>query len=584
MRVLDCFSRRTAVLLLAVAVGSAGCAGTRAKDDEDTVRALTPDVAVSSLGMVAASAPEATSAGRDVLAAGGNAMDAAVAVALALGVADPGDSGLGGGTYILVHMADGRTAAIDGSTPFPLAIDREELISLRAKGVVAAAQMAAVPATLAALDAGREAFGTMSLADLLAPSIAIAENGYATTQFQRAVATQYFEDVLSSDVLRWIILRKGTRLPPVGYRIVRPDLARTLRRIAAGGAAEFYRGSIADEIEADMIRRGGYIRRKDLEMLRIPVRRPVQGTYRGREVLSFPSPGGGGAVIEALNILERFPETLLREDSADRLQVFADACRLATEDNRRATADPNLPEALQDRRNLEKSFAARRATLIVPGKPLPADALEPVPSFSTPDRQTVEISVVDRWGNAVALTQTLYRFYGNKVITRGLGFVYNSGLEAYDPGQQSSVRPHAIMPTDMAPTIVLEDGRPLLVLGSAASTRIAAAIAAVITNVVDRGMGPAEAVAAPRVMWCAGDSNGVTVETMPPVTEAMADALAARGLPVGRRIPLPSPLLTVAADGAVNTVYRDPATGLLTGVGDPRRCGTARGVEAPPAP
>ena len=584
MRWTKTLAGRAAALSLAAVLATAGCTGTRAKDDQDTVRTLAPDVAVSTLGMVAASAPEATTAGRDVLAAGGNAMDAAVAVALALGVADPGDSGLGGATYILVRMADGRTAAIDGSTPFPLAIDREELVSLLAKGVAAAPQMAAVPASLAALDVGTRAFGTMTLPELLAPAIAIAEDGYATTQFQRAVATQYFQDVLSSDVLRWIILRRGTKLPPVGYRIVRPDLARTLRRIAAGGAAEFYRGSIASEIEADMIRRGGYIRRRDLEMLRVPVRRPLHGTYRGLEVLSFPCPGAGGAVIEALNILERFPEKLLRTESADRLQVVAAACRLATEDNRRATADPNLPEPLLDQRHLSKGFAAGRAAQIVPGKPLPASALEAVPSFRTPDRETVEISVVDRWGNAVALTQTLYRFYGNKVITKDLGFVYNSGLEAYNPEQQSSVRPHAIFPTDMAPTIVVKDGRPLLVLGSAASTRIPAVVANVITNVVDRGMAPAEAVEAPRVLWSTGDSDGVTLEIIPPVTPAMADALAARGLPVNKKISLPSPLLTVAADGAANTVYRDPATGTLTGVGDPRRCGSARGVEPPPAP
>ncbi len=562
-------------------VASVGCTGLHGRPDPDTVQALVPHVAVSANGMVAASAREATDAGAEVLAAGGNAMDAAVATALALGVADPGDSGLGGTTYILARMADGRTTAIDGSTPVPCNIDRVELARLARAGATAGPQLAAVPASLAALDLGARRFGTMPLRELLAPAIAIAESGYVTTSFQRAAAGKYLDDVLATDLLRWIILRDGRELPDVGSRIVRPDLARTLRRIAKAGADEFYRGEIASEIEADMIRRGGYIRRRDLAMLKARIRRPVRGNYRGYEVLSFPPPGGGGALIEALNILEQFPPELLREDSADRLQVQAESFRLATEDYHRLNSDPNIPERFQNRSYLGTDFAAERAALITLGRPIPDEAVNPARDFPDLDGQTVQVSVVDRWGNAVSLTQTLNRFYGNKVITDGLGFVYNSSLETSDPESSTLLRPRSIIPTDMAPTIVLRDGKPLLVLGSAASSRIPGAVASVISNVIDRGLSVSEAVTAPRVLWSWGSTTGICIEEIPPITGAIADGFLARGFPLGRRVTLPTTIIDFALDGAVNVVYRDPDTGLLTGLGDPRRCGTARGVAGP---
>ncbi len=559
------------------------CTGVRRGGDEnqDLVRTLVPEVAVSSQGMVAASAEEATAAGAAVLARGGNAMDAAVAVAFALGVADPGDSGLGGATYILVRMADGRSAAVDGSTPIPLAVDREKLTALLDKGAQAGPELCAVPASLAALDVGLHGFGTMKLAEVMQPAIDIAEQGYVVTPFQRAAAEKYITDILATDVLRWIILRDGKEIPPVGERIVRPDLARTLRRIAAGGPAEFYRGGIAAEIEADMVRRGGFVRRRDLARLRVPVLRPLEGTYRGYDVVSFPSPGGGGAVIEELNILERFPEELLRGNSVDRLQLLVEAAHVALDDDRAAKRTLNLPQELQDRHHLEKSFAAARAATIALGRQ--AAGGPSAPTRGTPEMgdQTVQISVVDRWGNAVSLTQTLYRFYGNKVVPKDLGFVYNSGLEFFDPHDPNLLRPHAVFPTDMAPTILVKDGKPLLVLGSAASGRIPGVVTGVISEVVDRGLDGAGAVAAPRVLWSwAANAKGVIIETVPPLTGAMADELAARGMTVARRLVLPAPALKFVGDGAVNAVYRDPATGVLTGLGDARRGYTARGVEA----
>ena len=566
---------------LAVSGFAVSCTGVRGgEEQQDVLRTLDPAVAVSSLGAVASSAPEATAAGTRILAEGGNAMDAAAAVAFALGVADPGDSGLGGCTYILVRMADGRTAAIDGSTPMPLGIDREKLVTMLAQGAQAGPELAAVPASLAALDIGLRRFGTVKLAAALAPAIDIAEQGYTVTSFQRAAVKKYFKEILATEVLRGIALRDGADLYPVGTRLVRPDLVRTMRRIAAGGSAEFYRGAMAAEIEADMIRRGGFIRRADLASLRVPVRKPLVGTYRGVEVIGFPSPGGGGAVVEALNILERFPEKLLRSNSADRLQLLVEAQRLALEDDRLAKKTVNLPESLHSLGHTEKAFAARRAAGITLGTLSAADQAAMRHTVREMGDMTVQISVIDRWGNAVSLTQTLYRFYGCKIVSKDLGFPYNSGLEFYDPTSTDSLRPRAIFPTDMAPTIVVKDGKPLLVLGSAASSRIPGVVSSVISEMVDRGLSGPDAVAAPRALWSVGESaTGAIIETIPPVTDAMADELAERGLVIARRVALPSPMLKFINDGATSAVYRDPATGELTAVGDARRDCSASGVQ-----
>jgi gamma-glutamyltranspeptidase/glutathione hydrolase len=187
--------------------------------------------------------------------------------------------------------------------------------------------------------------------------------------------------------------------------------------------------------------------------------------------------------------------------------------------------------------------------------------------------------VIDRDGNAVSLTQSLGRFFGNKVVADEMGFIYNTMLGGADPSNPDHLRPRSVLPQDGAPTIVVADGRPLLVLGSAGSSRIAGAIATVVSNVVDRQMTLADAVQAPRVLWSEGDTTrGLLLEVLPPVTERDVRTLQSMGYNEGFQARFPSPYLDLYRFGGLNAVYRDPATGRLTGVGDPRRMAAARGL------
>lgn len=563
-----------AVLAAATAWPSAGWT-----EDPDLAYRIVARPATGDRGMVVSSSADANRVGLEILAAGGNAVDAAVAVAIALGAVDPGNSGLGGGTTILVRMADGRAVAIDGSAVVPVAVNWPALRRIQDEGRKFGPALAAVPGTLAALDHALRRFGTITLAAAVAPSVALAEAGYRLTPFQRAASAKYLADIRTISPLDRILLTPAGGLKPVGALVRWPGLARTLRRLVAGGAADFYRGAIAAEIDADMIRRGGPVRRGDLALYRVHELAPLRTSYRGREVLSFPLPGAGGAVVAGLNTLACFPPEVLRRDDELRLQIMAEAFRIALADERRTVDRAGLPQRLHDTDYLSLAHAAGRAALIVPGEPVPADALGPLEWRPELDSQTVEVSVVDAAGNAVALTQSLGRFYGNKVVAAGLGFPYNTFLGALDAHHPEEVRQRSPIVVDGAPTIVLADGAPLLVLGAAGSSRIPGAIATVISNVVDRGMTLGDAVAAPRVLWSMGDSTrGLLLEARPPVTVAHALALEEMGYEYGRCVTLPVPYQDLSSYGAVNAVHRDPSSGRLTGVGDPRRNGDARGL------
>ncbi len=557
-----------------------GCSmAPRRADRQPDVERLIAVPAASSTGMVASSSADANRVGVQVLVDGGNAVDAAVAMALALGVVDPGDSGLGGTTYILIRMADGRVAAIDGSSPVPMRVSRPELQRILDAGQKFGPELSSTPGGLAALEAARTRFGTLSLTEIIAPSIALAKTGYHLSPFQQASIARYLEDVQASQPLASIVLKDGGDPLAVGTLMHWPGLAQTLRRISEGGIDEFFRGTIAAEIETDMIRRGGYVRRPDLARVRPRHIEPLRGSYRGLEILTFPVPGAGAAVIEGLNILECFPPKRLRQDDAGRLQLMAEAFHFAIDDHRFLQPDALLPQGPRASWYMSKRHAASRAELIRIGTPVAADQFHGESGAPELESQTVQVSVIDSAGNAVSLTQTLGRFFGNKVVADDMGFLYNTFLGGVDPSRPSALRPGAVLPLDSAPTIVVADDRPMLVLGSAGSSRIPGVVATVISNIVDRGMGLAEAVDAPRVLWSKGvTTKGLIIEVFPPVTRLDASLLETMGYEPGLVVELPAKYLELGKFGAVNAVYRDPETGILTGVGDPRRNCVALGV------
>lgn len=569
--------RLVVLIFLLCTVAIASC--TTVKDAPElpgagpVIHKLDSDAPQSIYGMVATANLDSSTIAVEILEAGGNAIDAAVAAAFAVGVSDPGDSGLGGTTYILIRFADGRATAIDGSAVVPLRVDRDRLAGVQAAGGERGMELAAVPASLAALDYAASKYGTLPLSDLVRPSIGLAERGYYPVPFQEISIRSYLDDLLQSDFLKYFVLENGAAPPSTTALQCRPVLASTLHRIADGGSAEFYRGSIATEIENDMVERGGFVSRDDLAILRVREVAPLRGTYRDTEILAFPHPSIGGAVIQALNILEQYPSDFLDQDAVARYQVFAEAFHIATVDHGQLLSDTTFFGANNREGLLAKSFAAEKAATIVPGKPLVSAEYPSIKGRSKDDGHTTQISIVDRWGNAVSITQTLGRFFGNKLAAPGLAFPYNSMLEG-----ERALNARAPIPTFMSPSIVARDGEVLLVLGSASSTRIPGVVASVISNVVDRNLDLRRAVIAPRVLWSTMQQLGIYAEVFPPITREQIDHLESFGYEPIFRAELPVRQSRFARFGAVNAVHLDRESGIMTGVGDPRRNGNALGA------
>ncbi len=545
----------------------------------------TATVARSAFGMAATGSPEATAAAVEILEDGGNAIDAAVAAALTLGASDPDASGIGGVTFMVIHLADGSTIAIDGAAPTPLYLDTRRLQELKDGDALWGHEVVAVPTTLAVLERARASYGSMTLATLLAPAIRVAESGHRVNPTQIVWTNVYYDQVVSSESLRFIAFSDGETLGAPGEVVTNPDLARTLRHIAQYGVASFYQGAIANLIEGDMIRGGGFLRKADLASLRVRPTQPLHTTYRGADVFTVPPPGGGTPVLEALNILETFPSDFLAGDTVERHHVFIEAFRIALADRWL------VPErvASSQRRSvpaLSKEHAARRAAQIVPDAVIPKAELygHADPECAPSGESTTQVSVADRWGNVVSLTQTLGRSWGAKVVTPGLGFPLNSLLETFNfdkPQCPGYLQPRIPCATDMAPTILLsESGSLVAALGSPGSDLIPSIIVSVVSNLIDRGADLEDAVIAPRVLFGGLDMKIPYIEVKEPITEADIDALEAMGHDNIDRYYYPPVSRRIVLYGGVNAVGWDGGTASFVGVGDGRRWGSAQGPES----
>jgi len=587
-----------AVLAGSLAALAAGMADVQAQSVPPAVRPTTASTAElpaelkavderSAYGMVAAGSPEAARAGALMLEQGGNAVDAAVAAAFAIGVTNPLDAGLGGQSYVLIHLRDGREVAVDGSSPLPLRVIAEEIKPLKETGFLYGYKLAATPATPAALAYTLKRYGTKSLAQVLAPAIELADYGHVVMPHVQRVINGYAGAIRENEFLAWTLLKDGLEPFPPGHVYCQPVLAETLRRLARYGVDDFYHGRIADEIAADMAANGGWVSKVDLARVRVSERMPVRGRYRGLEVVAFPYPGGGDIVVEALQILDTFPPELLRDNSADRMHLLLEAVRIAF---REATSRAEVP--FLDAEFLDPTRAERRAALIRFDRALREDELPVAHNQYFNDRGTSHVSVVDRFGNAVALTQSLG--YGGFVATPSLGFQHNSLLETCEFCDKSSPNfpvPFRTLRSTMTPTMLLCNGSPFLVLGGPGSSRIPSTILAVVTNVVDRGMPLEEAVATPRVLanrpnppnpkGCRPAPTDpppearVYLEIAGPITLEQAEVLKARGFAEQYRQSFPLRTSGLRAFGGINAVMVDPNTGVVVGVGDPRRQGAA---------
>ena len=559
-------------LALACLVGGADAAERPAEVSSKAVH--------SYLGVVATGSPEATEAAVAVLERGGNAIDAAVTASLVLGVADSDASGIGGATYMVLRMADGHASVIDGTPRAPVAIDLPAFDRLKAQKVKYGIGFIAVPTTLAVLQLALDRYGTLTMAEALQPAMEVAEHGYRLSRIQIIWTQDYYADIMAaSSYMPFLAMEDGETIGTEGDLICRPELARTLRRIAREGTSAFYRGSIADEIEADMIRKGGFLRKSDFAALRIRETRPLVDTYRGRQILTVPAPAGGPTLLAELNILESYPSRFLAEDSVERLGVLVEAVRIARSGYAASVAGGGV-SAMFAADHLSKELGARRARMIVPGSMIPESDLAPEidPDCLPSSESTTQISIIDQWGNTVSVTQSLAHSFGAKIATPGLGFPYNNflyGFNASDPKCPGFLRARAPCGNDMAPLILVDEGRSVTAFGSPGSSRIPSILSNVISNLVDRGMNAEDAINAPRIAWGGTDVKEVNIELVDPITEDDMAALGNAGYEHWRVVRFPGTSKMELSLGGVNLATHDFETGVFTGVIDGRRGGLA---------
>lgn len=462
--------------------------------------------------MIVTAQPEASEAGARVLMRGGNAVDAAMAAALVQGVVDPQMCGIAGfGSCQIYDPSNGQHETIDFHARTPLAAspdmwaDRLEGDTRDGFGFVLrdhandlGHQAVATPGSLMAYHEAVRDYGTWHWADVCAPAVAQAERGFAVRPHVYYWWTHGAEHgrvaverrLAYSPTGREVYFTDG-RLKRIGERVENPDLARTLALIAREGPEVFYRGEIAERIEADMAAHGGLINCADLAAYRTTRGRPLRGSYRGLEIATNHPPGGGILLLEMLNILEGFNLAALGHNSTDYIRTVAEAMKAATADKDTHVGDPafvEIPAHLTD-----KSYAAGIAARIREGERIE------VPRLGQPEApHTTHVAVVDRDGMCVTMTHSLGMPSG--VIPEGLGFMMNGCMAVFDPrpGRAGSIVPGKSRFSSICPTIVFRDGAPYLVIGAPGGTQIAMGVLQVLLNVVDFGMAMGPAVSAPR--------------------------------------------------------------------------------------
>jgi gamma-glutamyltranspeptidase/glutathione hydrolase len=519
--------------------------------------AYRPDqLARSPHGMVVSGSPLATDVGVQVLESGGNAVDAAVATAFALSVVEPSMSGLGGRTQILLRTAAGAYAGIDGTTEVPAGApaepaEEEDLYGYATIGI---------PGTVAALAVAHAAHGTRPWAELIAPAIVLAEEGFdlPTRAAERiaGVADQLGEFEGSA---HYFLKPDGSPYGG-GERLVQLELARTLRAIAEGGADAFYQGWIADSIVADMERGGGFVRRDDLAHYEARRSLVVRGSYRGYELVGTYLPASGATTIEALQILEHFNLTD-RAGTPEWLALTAQALLLSFEDR---TED--LGTVVEQAHTLvSKEWAATRAEQVEDPRAAQSVAMSPGALGAAEAAHTTHLSVADGEGGLVALTQSLGPTMGSKVAAGGLGFVYAATM-----GYLGTLPPGTRPWSSQSPLIVLKDGEPAYVLGAAGARRIISAIVEVVSRVVDEELGLADAMALPRFH---PTPAVVYMEGRRAATWSAADMaeLASFGFTPEARASAPY-------FARIHGIEFDELANAYIGVADPRGNGSARGA------
>jgi gamma-glutamyltranspeptidase/glutathione hydrolase len=501
-----------------------------------------PQGVLAQNGMVVAQETRAARIGNDILQKGGNAVDAAVAVGFALAVTYPRAGNLGGGGFMVIHLANGTDTTIDYRETAPRGINAQSFLDANGNADPQKSRDSAlaigVPGTVAGLALAEDKYGSgkFTLAQLIAPVIQLAREGFSLEDDHAEALPNE-----RARLVRWpatvkIFFKKDGSPVSSGDRLVQGDLADTLEAIGREGPSAFYEGPIADEIADAVQAAGGVMTADDLRDYSPIERPPVRGTYRGYDVVSMPPPSSGGVnLIEMLNILEGYD--LAHTERAQQLHLLVEAMKRAYADRTLFLGDPDKVQNPVERLTSKDYAAAWRAT-IDPAHATPASAIRAGGTVDHEGHNTTHFSVIDRFGNAVSNTYTLNFSFGVGLVAEGTGVLLNNemddfaakpdapnaygllGAEANEPGPGK--RPLS----SMTPTILLKDGKPVVITGSPGGSRIITAVLQVIVNAIDRQMDIAAAVADPRIhnQWMPDQ-----VYTEPAVAPELVDALRAYG-------------------------------------------------------
>ncbi|MBC7856093.1 MAG: gamma-glutamyltransferase, partial [Pirellulaceae bacterium] len=544
---------------------------------------LPTNVAVAAKGMVASVHPLATDAGVAALKRGGNAIDAAIATALTLGVVDGHNSGIGGGCFILIRCADGYVAAIDGRETAPAAATRDMYLregkpqgELSVTGPLAVA----TPGALAAYGLAHENYGKLPLRDLVRPAAEIAERGFPIDRIYARNIKSTQKSLAMFPASRELLLKKDGSPLVEGDILKQPDLARILREIVdrGGDGIDWFYHEIAGVIAKWMKENGGILTADDFANFRPIMRTPISTTYRGRTIVGFPPPSSGGVhVAQILNILENFDlKSIYQKSPGEFTHIVAEAMKLAFADRAYWLGDPafaKVPHGLVDK-NYAKELAAKinpKGTIKVPKQGQP-----PAWQSDVFAKHTTHIATADAAGNWVALTQTINTSFGSKVIVPGTGVFLNNEMDDFSiaPGKPNAfglvgAEANAVEPlkrplSSMSPTIILEGDQPVMTLGAAGGPTIISQVLLAIVRHFDLDLSLEDSLAQPRFhhQW---SPDELRVETA--VADDLKKDLEARG----------HKLKAVAAIGTAQGIVWDEKAKHFRGVHDPRVPGKAAG-------
>jgi gamma-glutamyltranspeptidase/glutathione hydrolase len=529
-------------------------------------------------GVVSSGKYEASKIGRAIMEKGGNAVDAAVAVGFTLGLAEPNSTGVGGGGFMTLHTESGDTLFIDFRERAPMAATPDmwqTYTNADGKTVVIGNQntdggkSVGIPGNVAGLLYALENYGTMSREEVLQPVIDLCKAGITVSPTLSGDMKNNYDKMMLYSECGDIFLKNidGIKYPyEIGENFINEDYAHTLELIAEEGSDVFYKGEIAEAIVASVNKYGGLFTMEDMANYQVEVTEPVQGTYRGYEIISSPTPSSGGTIVlEILNILENFDLPSMEDNSVEELHLFSEAFKLAYADRGEYMGDPKYVDVPLTGL-MSKDYAAKLAAKI--DLETAAENVMPDDPWMFEHEDTTHYSVADASGNIVSVTMTVNYIFGSKVAVPGYGFVMNDEMADFvvQADHPNSIAGGKTPLSSMSPTIVLKDGEPFAVVGTPGGTTIISTVAQIISNLVDHDMEMQEAIDAPRIKGFA--NNEIKVES-----RLDADVIA--GLEaIGHTVETTSEW--DRSFGSVNAIkFTDD--GILDGGADPRRDGKALG-------